>query len=133
MDRSLEDIKKILEEDILSPQEKLRERESQAQRSVFARQEEQVGARGKIPPGVNLSTKMQELFPMGEPISSDEDWDDNCSSEKSCIRQKIQLKAKKTGAASRESGPLIQREERRCVEKWLSFGPEQTRHITVWS
>jgi hypothetical protein len=39
-------------------------------------------AMGKIPPGVNLSTKTQELFPMEELISSDEDWDDNCSSEK---------------------------------------------------
>jgi len=75
VDRSMEDIEKVLEEDIP-------EWESQAQRSVFALQEEQVVARGKIPPGVNLSTKTQEPFPMGEQISSEEDWDDNCSSEK---------------------------------------------------
>jgi hypothetical protein len=82
VDRSLKDIEKILEEDIFPSQEKLRKQESQAQRSVFIRQEEQFGAMGKILPGVNLSTKTQELFPMEELISSDEDWDDNCSSEK---------------------------------------------------
>jgi hypothetical protein len=80
-DQSLENVDRILEE-VLPPEEKLQEHESQAQKSGYVSQEEQVGARGKIPPGFNLSTKTPESFPMGEQISSDEDWDDNCSSEK---------------------------------------------------
>jgi len=80
-DHSLENVDRILEE-VLPPEEKLQEHESQAQKSGYVGQEEQVGARGKIPPGFNLSTKTPESFPMGEQISSDEDWDENCSSEK---------------------------------------------------
>ncbi len=61
-DQSLEDLGGILEE-VLPPEEKLQEHKSQAQKSGC--QSEGTGwARGKIPPGFNLSTKTP-VFPYG--------------------------------------------------------------------